>query len=181
MIKCYRYYVLFVILLISSNILLSQSYLIDWYAMSNGFGYSFSDNTFFKSSIGQPFIGVSTGNSSSSIAGFFANSYITSIVGIKENDNKFATKIYPIPAHNKITIEFELQEFAYISIKLIDILGIEKLILMDEFVTAGKYNKLFELVNNNGLLIPPGLYLLKIEMNGNNFKYSNQRGLIIIR
>ena len=69
---------------------------------------------------------------------------------------------YPNPFNPATTIEYELQEYAYVNLKVYDVLGNEIAVLVNEEKYAGKYSIKF-----NGKDLTSGVYFYKLTIGGN--------------
>jgi hypothetical protein len=178
--KTYIYYVAIAILIFSYQGLYAQSDKIDWYGISSGFAYSYSDNSFVKSSIGQPLIGISSGTSSISTAGFLANSRITGIVGVDEAlAGLINLTLYPNPVIERVYIEYELPEVSNVSIKFYDIIGIERGQAFNEVQNAGKYKLVWKPISTDGIPLPQGFYIVRMSFNHSGNLHTIHSSIII--
>lgn len=79
---------------------------------------------------------------------------------------------YPNPFNPTTTIEYELQEYALVNLKVYDLLGNEIAVLINEEKYAGRYSSSF---NGNGL--SSGVYFYKLTIGGN----TKVRKMILLR
>jgi hypothetical protein len=98
------------------------------------------------------------------------------IVGVEdETDTPSGYKLYqnyPNPFNPKTNIEFDIAKSQNVKISIYDILGVEKEILLDSYLNAGKHKIVFD-----GLNYSSGVYLYKIVTDN----YTQTKKLLLLR
>ena len=83
-------------------------------------------------------------------------------VMVKENSNDNNMVVYPNPFHAATTFEFNLKEDADVSLKLIDAVGKEVALLLNEHKHPGDFK-----INFDKGQIVAGIYFYELKINGN--------------
>ena len=129
------------------------------------------ENTKLMGTIGQVFVGEQQSDNSILSAGLWGS--ISSILlGIDDLiPMEFSlTNAYPNPFNPTVNIDFEIPEQSDINIKIFDLLGRNVFTHKQVFSAPGKYRFKWHGVNNSGLLISSGIYLVTIQYKTNLYK-----------
>jgi hypothetical protein len=98
------------------------------------------------------------------------------IVGVEDEtetpSNYKLYQNYPNPFNPKTNIEFDIAESQNVKISIYDILGVEKEILLNAYMNAGKHKIVFD-----GLNYSSGVYLYKIVTDN----YSQTKKLLLLK
>ncbi len=105
------------------------------------------------------------------------------IVGIKNNDDfntiPFSLRLYqnyPNPFNPATTINYQLPEAAFVSLKVYDILGKEVTTLVNEHKNPGHYSVTFDATSATGGL-PSGVYIYKLQAG----EYSSVKKMLLTK
>jgi hypothetical protein len=74
---------------------------------------------------------------------------------------------YPNPFNPATNIRFEITQTSLVTLRIFDLLGEEKTILLDKELSPGGYEIDWEGQDSNGKLLPSGVYL--IQLNADNY------------
>ena len=103
----------------------------------------------------------------------------------KENDEvprEFSlSQNYPNPFNPQTTIKYGLTENSLVSIKVYNILGKEITTLVEKEQTPGSYQTSWEAKDNEGKLLPSGVYLIRLSANGKSFTYTKTIKTILLK
>lgn len=108
---------------------------------------------------------------------FIDNVSVKEIVTSIEEENEvlvnkyFLNNNYPNPFNPTTTIEFQIADFGYVTVKVYDVLGKEVKTLIKEDLAAGNYN-----VDFNANNLPSGIYFYRLSVN--NFNITKKMVLI---
>ena len=83
------------------------------------------------------------------------------ISGIVETGRALSLQVYPNPAKESVTVDFELAKTSDVKISLIDISGKEMAVFYTGFAPAGMFTKTFGTAH-----LPSGVYLLNVSIAG---------------
>lgn len=84
---------------------------------------------------------------------------------------------YPNPFNPATTIEFRVSSYAFVSLKVFDILGREVTTLVNEFKQAGTYFAQFNVKTRYGASLPSGIYFYRLQIG----QYSAVRKMILLK
>ena len=129
------------------------------------------ESTILSGTVGQAFVGEQQSDNSILSAGLWGS--ISSILlGIDDLiPMEFSlTNAYPNPFNPTVNIDFEIPEQSDINIKIFDLLGRNVFTHKQVFSAPGKYRFKWHGVNNSGLLISSGIYLVTIQYKTNLYK-----------
>ncbi len=116
--------------------------------------------------LGQPAIGIASGQANVSNAGFWAQAidFVTSVeeisTGVIPREFRLEQN-YPNPFNPATTIQFALPKQSKVTLKLYDLLGREISTLVNEELQVGKYKFTFE-AND----LPSGIYFYQLRTEG---------------
>jgi len=88
---------------------------------------------------------------------------------------------YPNPVSNSTTFEFNLQESAYITLKVYDMVGNVVKTVFDGFQYAGINKLTWDTKNESGLPLPSGSYLYELHIHSSNMAGASNFDNIIMR
>jgi hypothetical protein len=98
-----------------------------------------------------------------------SNTIIVNWTGINEQLPNFSThlfKNYPNPFNPTTTINFNLKNNSLVNLSIYNIKGQLVKILVDKNLSKGRKNYIWNGINDQGLPVPSGIYLYKLEVNG---------------
>jgi flagellar hook assembly protein FlgD len=131
------------------TVIMSQTTVNDWKAITGGGGISTTQGFNLTSIIGQPFVGKSSNNTTTVISGFLGYIYAGDDI-ISSN--------YPNPFSSNTTISWYLPSSGRVVLKLFDFLGREIKTLRDEEMASGEHEMQYK-----GENLPDGMYILRME------------------
>jgi len=87
-------------------------------------------------------------------------------VDVKEESNSIPTEyqlypVYPNPFNPQTTIKFDIATTSFAKVKVYNILGKEITTLLEKELSPGSYSLSWEAKDNNGQLLPTGVYLIR--------------------
>jgi len=88
---------------------------------------------------------------------------------------------YPNPFNPQTNIKFEISENSFVSIKVYNILGKEITTLVEKEQTPGSYQISWEAKDNEGNLLPSGVYLIRLFANGKSVSYTKTIKAILLK
>ncbi len=155
------YFLIIIVFIVPWKNSQAQDSKIDWYCFSSGFAYSWNDNTFLKSSVGQPLIGISSNSTNSTIAGFFSNSSLISIVSVNDeiNGTYISINIHPNPANDfiEMSIVTDVQAMEKLELRIYNFQG---QFIKDYKFELTNYEKQAKFDISN---LPIGLYFIRLK------------------
>lgn len=127
---------------------LAQNSRVQWYVFNGGFGFPASNFSKAKSSVGQPFIGITRQANNQIVSGFLADTLLRgTVVSVAEPGPIPLTyallQNYPNPFNPVTTIRFTIPEKTHVSLRIYDILGREVALLVNEEKNPGAYDVRF--------------------------------------
>jgi hypothetical protein len=141
---------------------------------SGGSSISSTDNKII-STLGQPFIGITSNASYSHSAGFWWE-VLRLLTGIEENPQELAEyrleQNYPNPFNPSTTISFDISHRSHIRIIVYDMLMREVRTLVDEEKEAGSYSVVFDATD-----LPNGVYTYCIVAEN----YTKARKMVVMK
>jgi len=129
------------------------------------------ESAILSGTVGQVFVGDQQSDNTILSAGLWGS--ISSILlGIDDLiPMEFSlSNAYPNPFNPTVNIDFEIPEQSDINIKIFDLLGRNVFTHKQVFSAPGKYRFKWHGVNNSGLLISSGIYLVTIQYKTNLYK-----------
>ena len=129
------------------------------------------ESVVLSGTVGQVFVGEQQSDNTILSAGLWGS--ISSILlGIDDLiPMEFSlSNAYPNPFNPTVNIDFEIPEQSDINIKIFDLLGRNVFTHKQVFSAPGKYRFKWHGVNNSGLLISSGIYLVTIQYKTNLYK-----------
>lgn len=125
----------------------SQTSAIPWSSFNNGFGVPGSANTSVTSAVGQNFVGTMQQGNTRIESGFLFPVLITAVDenGVKQIPMSYKLyQNYPNPFNPGTTIQFDIPKLSKVTLKIIDMLGREVAILVDEQLQPGEHKVIFD-------------------------------------
>ena len=113
--------------------------------------------------------------------GHIVNVQYTTLTDVKENSNTINSfnlhQNYPNPFNPSTKIKFELASNSMVTLKIYDVLGREKEVLINGNLTSGEHEVTFDARN-----LSSGVYFYKIEASGTNgSQYSATKKMILVK
>ncbi len=88
---------------------------------------------------------------------------------------------YPNPFNPQTNVKYELAENSVVTIKVFNILGKEITTLVEKEQTPGSYQISWEAKDNEGRLLPSGVYLIRLSASGKTVDYTKTVKAILIK
>jgi hypothetical protein len=109
-----------------------------------------------------------------------------SITSVKPPDNNIPNSIvlhqnYPNPFNPSTTISFEINRFSKVTIKIYNILGKEITTLLDKEFSPGNYTINWDAGDSKGLLLPSGVYLIRLSTNNEAGNYTRTIKALLLK
>ena len=109
-----------------------------------------------------------------------------SITSVDPPDNNIPNSValyqnYPNPFNPSTTISFEINRFSKVTIKIYNILGKEITTLLDKEFSPGNYNIDWDARDSKGLLLPSGVYLIRLSANNKEGNYTRTIKALLLK
>ncbi len=88
---------------------------------------------------------------------------------------------YPNPVKSSTTIEYNLTNGGYVTIKIYDMVGNEVKSLVNTYHSSGKYTINWDTKNENGIQVGSGSYLYEMQVNSGDLSGANAANSYILR
>lgn len=88
---------------------------------------------------------------------------------------------YPNPVNSSTTIEYNLTNGGYVTIKIYDMVGNEVNSVVSSYHAAGKYTINWDTKNNNGIQVGAGSYLYEMQVNSGDLAGANAANSYVLR
>lgn len=96
-------------------------------------------------------------------------------IGVEEgallSENTWDVLNFPNPASDHATIAFDVKQNNTVAIKIVNLIGEEVRLVVDQKYTTGQHTIKWDLKNNQGAQVPNGLYFINVQV-GNEFRKS---------
>ena len=89
--------------------------------------------------------------------------------------------IYPNPFNPQTNIKYEIAENSIVSVKIYNILGKEITTHVEKEQTPGSYQISWEAKDNEGKLLPSGVYLIRLSAIGKSLNYTKTVKAILLK
>jgi len=88
---------------------------------------------------------------------------------------------YPNPFNPATTIKYQLASPANVTLTVYNLLGEEIRTLVNEYQVSGNYTVQWNGKDFNGLNVPSGIYLYKVQMNGKNVNFTDVKRMLLVK
>lgn len=96
-------------------------------------------------------------------------------------ENYFLYQNYPNPFNPATTIKFSISERSFVLIKVYNVLGKEITTLLEKELSPSNYTINWEARDSNGLLLPSGVYLIRLSANNKVGNYTRTIKALLLK